>query len=245
MNKVHTWLALLLLAAVIVISACTPESAPLLTPAPTATPTPTSTPVIRPEATATPTPVVIPVESEGPTETEEPPFSGCPQNDWLYQLDYTHQLVLDQPGLFHLEMNSKPDAAFFFIVREDGTIDSEGYENSVPISFTGTAVDCVIEGENDLYADIFGVCHNGIATVNVFEYFPEGFLFTESCPEGSGLVGAEQLVSAPENRFDFDLNREQETKVVEMDGGIVSIYYSWTLSDYGPMPILPIPLPDE
>lgn len=243
MNKVQTWLALLLLAAVIFISGCTSESTPSQTPTPTTTPT--STPLARPEATATPTPIVIPGESEGPTETDEPPISGCPPTDWLYQLDYTHQLVLDQPGLFHLELNSKPGAAFFFIIREDGTIDSADYENNVPISFTGTAVDCVIEGENDLHADIFGVCHNGIATVNVFENFPEGFLFTESCPEGSGLVGAEYLVSAPENRFDFDLNREQETKVVEMDAGIVSIYYSWTLSDYGPMPILPVPLPDD
>ena len=222
---------LLVLALVSVVASCKP----------TYTPTTTVVPPIKPEHTPTPTPVAG--EPEPPTA--EPMLSGCPEADWLYQLDYTHSLVLDQPGQFHLEMVAEPGAAFYLVIHEDGTIDSQDLENAVTVVFTGTIQDCEVHGENTLSADIFGLCADGMATLQINEYYAQGFLFTETCPEGTGTLGLESLVSAPENQFDFDLRQESDQQVVEMDAGMLSFRYTWTLREYGMMPIPLIPQAQE
>lgn len=229
MPKNKPWLSMLALGVASAMAACTSEPSPTLTATPTVMPTNAPTPTLTIEEPATP--------------TETPPALSCPEQDWIYQLDYTHEFTLEQPGHLHLEMIAEPGSAFFLTIRQDGTIDSDDFENAVLVSFTGTVEDCVIEGENKLFADIFGLCFEGIATLQIDEHFDEGFLFTETCPEGTGTLGVENLVSAPENQFDFDLKKESDTKTIEMDTGILSFHYSWTLHEYGPavLPLVPTP----
>lgn len=224
MAKNGLWILILALGVTLIAVACTSDS----------------TQTLQAVATATPTPTLI-AGGRAPSE-DEPPPSGCPEVDMIYQLDYIHELVLDQPDELHLEMIAEQDAAFFLTIHEDGTIDSEDFENSVSVSFTGTVEDCTIEGENQLFADISGFCSEGIATLQIVEYYDD-LSFTEICPDGTGTFNAEYLVSAPVNQFEFELKEDGDTKVVEYDLGISAAYYSWTLFEHGlaVVPLVPSP----
>lgn len=156
----------------------------------------------------------------------------------VYQLDYIHEVVQDMPKA-HFEHVAVPDAAFFFTVHEDGTVDSDDFENLVSVSISGTFDDCVLEGNGELKADILGLCSEGIASLLISEHWV-ALSTTSTCPnQEPQSINIEGFFSAPEDQFDFNLNEDGDTQVLEADTGILSVYYSWTLHEYG-LAIVPI-----
>jgi hypothetical protein len=220
MHKAKIGLSWIALVGVAITAACTGQPSP-------SAPSPSEPTSLATEEVAT-----------------EPPdditFTSCPEQDWNFRLDYTHKSVLNPTDAILIEILSKPGASFMFTIYEDGTIDGDNFDNRVPITITGKVEDCVFEGENMLHADIFGLCVDGIATVDITESYTEGFTFLETCPEGSMVQGADRLVSAPEVQYDFDLKKGSETKKIEMDAGFLSIRYTWTLHEAG-LGVLPLP----
>jgi hypothetical protein len=174
------------------------------------------------------------------TPTPAPtPTSSCPGIDTVYQLDYVHKHVQNMPAA-HIESIAEPGAAFFLTIRGDGVIDSDDFENLVKVSITGTIEDCVLEGNAVLSADIFGLCVEGIATLDIAEHW-EAMSTTVTCPDQEPQsTSIEGFFSAPEDQFDFELKEEGDTKVLEADSGILSAYYSWTLLEYG-LAVEPLP----
>lgn len=171
---------------------------------------------------------------------EETEFAACPEQDWIFHLDYKHDLVLKQEGAFHISMHAREGSVFMLTIHGNGFIDGDDFDNRIPISIIGEVGDCVIIGENMLHADIMGVCKDGIATMAIFEKYQQGHTFLESCPEGQFLQGVDRMVSAPEVEYDFDITKDEDTKVIDTDFGYLSIYYSWTLRPAGPG-LAPIP----
>jgi hypothetical protein len=53
-------------------------------------------------------------------------------------------------------------------------------------------------------------------------------------------INIEGFFSAPEVKFDFELKEEGDTQVLEGDTGILAVYYSWTLHEYG-LAVKPLP----
>jgi hypothetical protein len=190
----------------------------------------------RAEKTPGPSPPQFGVDESGMAKIE-PVFTNCPEQDWLFHIDYTHHLVAKQGNIFRYEMNSEPDSAFMVTIRKDGRIDGDDFDNRIPVSITGFAEDCTFEGTNMLHADMMGFCSDGIATIDIVEEYLEGFQFLETCPEGSIVQGGKSLTSAPEVRYDFDLTKDSDTKILEMETGALSFRYTWTLRLAGP----PIP----
>jgi hypothetical protein len=160
------------------------------------------------------------------------PTSSCPEVDMVYQLDYIHKTVQNTPQS-HIESIAESGAAFYLTIHGDGTIDSDDFENLVKVSITGTLEDCVLEGNSELSAELFGLCVEGIATIQITEHW-ESMSTTVTCPDtppqSTSLV---DTTSAPEDQFDFELKEEGDTKVLEGDVGFLSVYYSWTLHEYG------------
>lgn len=177
-------------------------------------------------------------EDEAGLSKEETDFAACPEQDWLFHLDYTHHLVAKRGNIFHYEMNSEPEATFMVTIRKDGRIDGDDFDNQTPVSITGFAGDCTFEGTNMLHADMMGFCVDGIAMIDIVEEYLEGFQFLETCPEGSIVQGGESLTSAPEARHHFDLTKDSDTKILELQTDAISFRYTWTLRPAGP----PIPL---
>jgi hypothetical protein len=157
----------------------------------------------------------------------------------VYQLDYVHKVVQDMPNA-HVEHEAEPGAAFYFTIREDGSIDSDDFDHLVLVSIAGMLDGCVLEGVGELSADIVGQCVAGIAELHIAEHW-ESVSTTVTCP-GSDPQSAhiEGFFSAPEERHGFDLTEDGDTHVLEADTGILSVYYSWTLHEYG-LGIVPIP----
>lgn len=223
MEKDNLWLSLLTLGMAFGLAACTPELTMEERPTPTVTPTPT---------------LLISGSHETPPP-ESTPTSSCPGADMVYQLDYIHEVVQDMPNV-HFEHTAEPGAAFFLTIHEDGTVDSDNFENLVSVSITGTFEDCVLEGVGELSADIFGLCAEGVATLNITEHW-EAVSTTVTCPnQEPQSISIEGFFSAPEDQFDFMLKEEGDTRHLEADIGILSAYYSWTLREYGPA-IVPFP----
>ena len=64
---------------------------------------------------------------------------------------------------------------------------------------------------------------------------------TVTCPDQEPQsTSIEGFFSAPEGQFNFKLQEEGDTQVLEADTGILSVYYSWTLHEYG-LAIVPLP----
>jgi hypothetical protein len=218
MGKSKLWLTLLILTVSLGLTVCTPEL----------------TNEVQPTATVTLTPTSGGSGSQG----TPPTTSSCPEVGMVYQLDYIHEVVQDMPKA-HFEHVAVPDAAFFFTVREDGTVDSDDFENLVSVSISGTFDDCVLEGNGDLRADILGLCSEGIASLLISEHWV-ALSTTATCPnQEPQSINIEGFFSAPEDQFDFKLNEDGDTQVLEADTGILSVYYSWTLHEYG-LAIVPI-----
>jgi hypothetical protein len=151
----------------------------------------------------------------------------------IYQLDYIHEVVQNMPNA-NFEHIAEPDAAFFLTIYGDGTVDSDDFDNLVSVAITGTFEDCVLEGNAELSADIVGLCADGIATLYITEHW-EAMSTTVTCPgKEPQSTSIEGLFSAPEEEFDFKLEDEGYTRVLDGDTGILSVYYSWTLHEYGP-----------
>jgi len=167
------------------------------------------------------------------------PALSCPEVDTVYQLDYIHEHVQNMPEV-HIECIAEPAAAFFLTIYGDGVIDSGEFENLVNVSITGTIEGCVLEGNAVLSADIFGLCVEGIATLDITEHW-EAMSTTVTCPDQEPQsTSIEGFFSAPEDQFDFELGEEGDTKVLEAYGEILSAYYSWTLHEYG-LAVEPLP----
>jgi hypothetical protein len=223
MEKIKGWLSLLALGVAFGLAACTPEVMieEGLTPTITITPTPGAS-----GSHDTPAPVFTPTSS-------------CPEVDMAYQLSYIHKVVQNMPNA-HFEHVAEPDAAFFLTIHGDGTVDSDDFENLVMVSVNGTFEDCVLEGNGELSADIFGLCTEGIATLQITEHW-EALSTTVTCPNKEPQsINIEGFFSAPEDQFDFKVIEEGDTQVLEADTGILSVYYSWTLHEYG-LAIVPLP----
>ena len=171
MEKSKLWLSLVALGVAFCLAACNPELTVEEEPTATATATATVTvtPTYRvtdsqntptststaPDSHNTPTPVSTPVRT---------PTSSCPEVDMVYQLDYIHEVVQNMPNV-HFEHIAEPDAAFYLTIYEDGTIDSDDFENLVLVSITGTFEDCVLDGNAELSAEIHGrVCRGNCHT---------------------------------------------------------------------------------
>jgi hypothetical protein len=223
MEKIKSWLPLLALGVSFGLAACTPGATieEGLTPTITITPTPVAS-----GSHDTPTPAVTPT-------------SACPDVDIVYQLDYVHEVVQNMPKIY-FEHIAEPDSAFFLTVHGDGTIDSDDFDNSVLVSIHGTFEDCLLEGNGELSADISGLCAGGIATMRITEHW-EAISTTVTCPGNEPQsTSLEGYFSAPEDQFDFELKDDGDTQTLEGDTGILSVYYSWTLHEYG-LAIVPIP----
>jgi len=219
MENKYLWLSLLTLSVTLALTACTPELMREDQENPAFTDTPTSG---APSSPDTP-----------------PPTSSCPEVDMAYQLSYIHKVVQNMPNA-HFEHLAEPDAAFFLTIHGDGTVDSDDFENLVMVSVNGTFEDCVLEGNGELSADIFGLCTEGIATLQITEHW-EALSTTVTCPnKESQSINIEGFFSAPEDQFDFKVIEEGDTQVLEADTGILSVYYSWTLHEYG-LAIVPLP----
>jgi hypothetical protein len=242
MEKNTLWLSLLTLGVAFGLAACTPELTIEEEPTPTFTVTPTSW-VSESQIAPTSTPTSwAPGSHDTPTPASTPTrtaTSSCPEVDMIYQLDYIHEVVQNMPNA-HFEHIAEPDAAFFLTIHGDGTVDSDDFENLVLVSISGTFEDCVLEGNAELSADIRGLCAEGIATLQITEHW-EAMSTTVTCPgQEPQSTSIEGFFSAPEDQFDFKLKEEGETRVLEADTGILSVYYSWTLHEYG-LAIVPLP----
>ena len=146
------------------------------------------------------------------------------------------------PGI---EWTAAPDAAFFLTIHEDGSIESDDFENLVTVQITGKMEACNWEGVAELSADISGLCAGGIALLEITERW-EANSATLTCPgpvsqsvnflEMSGPAG-------PEVRFDFMLTEEGDTQIFTQNVAGSSVYYSWTLHEYGLalVPLVPTP----
>jgi hypothetical protein len=191
------------------------------------------------EEETTPASTVTPTSSVPGSHDTPPPTSSCPEVDMVYQLDYIHEVVQNIPQA-HFEHIAEPDAAFFLTIHGDGTVDSDDFENLILVSITGTFEDCVLEGNGELSADILGLCTEGIATLQITEHW-EALSTIVTCPDKEPQsTNIEGFFSAPEDQFDFKLKEEGDTRVLEADTGILSVYYSWTLLEYG-FAIVPLP----
>jgi hypothetical protein len=222
MEKDNLWLSLLTLGVAFSLAACTPALTKEEKPTPTFTVTPTSW---APGSHDTPAPASTPTSS-------------CPEVDIVYRLDYIHEVVQNMPNA-NFKHIAEPDAAFFLTFHGDGTVDSDDFENLVTVSITGTFEDCVLEGNAELSADIFGLCAEGIAKLHITEHW-EAVSTTVTCPDQEPQsISIEGFFSAPEDQFDFKLKEEGDTQVLEGDMGILSVYYSWTLHEYG-LAIVPL-----
>jgi len=153
-----------------------------------------------------------------------------------------HQVVQHMSSA-HIEHVAEAGAAFYFTVRGDGTDASEGFENIVQVSITGELDDCVLEGKGELSAEINGRCTAGVASLHIAEHW-ESVSTTVTCPgkepQSTNIAG---FFSAPEDQFDFQLDEDGATQVFEADTPFLSVYYSWTLHEYG-LGIVPLVPPD-
>jgi hypothetical protein len=159
--------------------------------------------------------------------------------DVVYQLDYVHQVVQHMPKA-HVEHVAEPGSAFYFTLRGNGTADSDDFENLVQVSITGELEDCVLEGTGELSAEIGGRCTAGVAHLHIAEHW-ESLSTTVTCPgrepQSTNVSG---FFSAPEDEFDFQLDEDGDAAVLEADTEVLSVYYSWTLHEYG-LGIVPLP----
>ena len=188
---------------------------------------------------AAPAPTDTPASSASGSDDTLPLISSCPDTDMWYRLDYIHEVIQDMPSA-HFVHSVAPDAAFFLTIRGDGTVDSYDYENLITVSIIGTFEDCVLEGTGELSANIIGLCSEGIATLLIKEQW-ESLTTTVTCPDREPQsVNIEGLFSAPEDRADYRLVDEGDTRVLETDLGILSAYYSWTLHELG-LALKPLP----
>jgi hypothetical protein len=243
MIKRSLWRSLFALGTALVLAACIPQGTVKEEPTPEWTTTPTApAPGLEMAPTPTPTPTLggggsLPT----PTPGESRP-SSCPEVDIVYQLDYVHQVVQHMSSA-HVEHVAEPDAAFYFTVREDGTADSNDFETIVHVSITGELDDCVLEGKGELSAEINGRCAGGVASLHIAEHW-ESVSTTVTCPgkepQSTNIAG---FFSAPEDRFDLQLDEDGATHILEADTPFLSVYYSWTLYEYG-LGIVPLVPPD-
>jgi hypothetical protein len=153
----------------------------------------------------------------------------CPQADVVYRLDYVHHAKQHTPGI-QVDHTGGTEAAFYFTVRGDRSIDSGDFENVVQISITGELRDCVLEGQAELSADIDGTCTDGVAALHVAEHW-ESISTTVTCPgqdpQRSQVAG---FFSAPEERFELQLE-DGATHVLQGETEALTVHYSWTLHD--------------
>jgi hypothetical protein len=165
--------------------------------------------------------------------------SACPEIDMYYKLDYIHEAIQNMPAA-HFVHTAAPGAAFFLTIRGDGSVDSDEFENLITISITGTFEDCVLEGTGELRADILGLCNEGVVDLQIKEHW-ESLTTTVTCPnDDPQSISIESLFSAPEDRADYRLADEGNTRSLETDTGIFSAYYSWTLHEVG-LGLVPLP----
>lgn len=201
---------------------------------------------------AEPTPIASPTtvsssmaaDDENGSPLDGLEFTDCPEADWVFRLEYEHNIVLKQANMVEITMDAEKGAAFYLSIYANGVIDGDHFENRIPISIHGTVGDCIIDGENMLHADILGACVDGIATIDILESFDQGYSFLETCPEGGFLQSVDRMVSAPEVRYEFELKKGGDSKVIDTDLGNVSIHYSWTLQPDSLAPV-PLPTPDQ
>jgi hypothetical protein len=219
MEKNKQWLLLITLGVAISLAACTTGPSIADDPPPKFTVAPTSR---ASGSQGTPTPT-----------------SSCPEADMYYKLDYIHEVEQNMPNV-HFEHVAEPDAAFFLAIREDGTADSDDFDNLVFVSITGTFEDCELEGYAELSADILGLCVGGIATLQITEHWGAMSTTVTCLDKEPQSINIEGFFSAPEVKFDFELKEEGDTQVLEGDTGILAVYYSWTLHEYG-LAVKPLP----
>jgi hypothetical protein len=224
------WFSRWAAALVLLLAACLPTPEATSPPKSTVTPTPTSTPEpvegqVTP--TATPTP-----QAGGVSVTPTPTGStadACPQVDVVYRLEYVHRVTQHTPGI-QVDHTAGPGAAFYFTVGGDGSIDSNDFENLVPISIAGNLEDCVLEGNAELSAEIAGTCADGVARLHIAEHW-ESVSTTVTCPgqePQSTQVGG--FFSAPEERCALRLE-DGATHVLQGETEALAVYYSWTLHE--------------
>jgi len=180
-----------------------------------------------------------PASSASGSDDTFPLSESCPEIDMNYQLDYIHEVIQNPPGAHFVE-TAAPGAAFFLTIRRDGTADSDDFENLITVSIMGTFDDCVLEGTGELSADIIGLCSEGIARLQIKEHWIS-VTTTVTCPDQEPqTVNIEGLFSAPEDTANYRLLDEGDNRTLEVDTGILSVYYSWTLREHS-LGLKPLP----
>ncbi|NIS82226.1 MAG: hypothetical protein GTO14_18925 [Anaerolineales bacterium] len=166
-------------------------------------------------------------KDEDREKQDESERSECPQTDVQVLVDYVHIIIM-RPPEGEVKLTAPAAAEFFVTFRGDGSIDSNDYENRIPVFLSGTLDDCTIEGEGELSATFTGTCKNGFVNVDIVERL-HGSTATMTCPEeGSQTVSLEGLFSAPEELAQFELKGTEYSHVLEADVVAQSLYYSWT-----------------
>lgn len=151
----------------------------------------------------------------------------CPQSDVEVLVDYIHLLIVRQPG-GEVKLEVPLDAKFMLTFRGDGRIDSQGFENRIPLWISGTLDDCTITGEATLTAEFTGTCSNGYVEMDIVEMLHD-LSTTTTCPgEGSQTIFLEGMFSAPEDHARFELRGTEYTHVLELDIPAQALFYSWT-----------------
>jgi hypothetical protein len=144
----------------------------------------------------------------------------------------------------YIKHEAEPGSAFYLTVRGDGTADNHDFPVLVPVTIQGKIEECVLEGSAELSAEISGSCKDGKAILQITEHW-ESLTTTVTCPDNDPqTVSLEGMFSsAPEDQFVFDLSEEGDKQTIESNIGILSVYYSWTLHEYG-LGIVPL-VPQE
>jgi len=203
------------LGMVFVLTACTPEAVGQAVLA------------LRPTVPSAPTPLAT------ASPSAEVSFQPCPETDVAYRLDYSQRVVLHVPMIL-IEQTAVDGSAFFITIRGDGTVDSEGFENLIPVSIVGTLGACAVEGDATLRASITGTCSAGVASLLITEHW-EAVSTRMICPgEEPQSTDIEQLLSKTEDRFDFRLTEDGHTQTLQSDSKALSLRCSLTLRKCGP-----------
>jgi hypothetical protein len=163
----------------------------------------------------------------------------CPETDHEIHVDYIHLLIMRPPDS-EVKIVAPASAEFYVTFRGDGTIDSDDFENMIPLGISGHFEDCTIEGDMKLSAEFLGFCIDGVVNLLIHENLHE-ITTTTTCPDGDPqTVSLEGLFSAPEDEIEFELRGTDYTYTIELDNPMQSLFYSWTF-DFGTglVPLVP------
>lgn len=154
--------------------------------------------------------------------------SECPQSDVVVGVEYVHVLHLKQ-STATIKMLSSGDDHFKLTFRGDGRIDSQGFENRIPLGIEGDLDGCPLTGKASLTAEFTGTCSNGVVKMDIVEKLHD-VLTTVTCPgKGSQQVETAGMFNTPQDHIRFELKGKQYAHELIMDSRALSFTYIWNI----------------